>query len=144
MQKGGLQAGSSDRRPLGFALGVAGALLDFYSAYQLLVQPEMDTSVMGASSNGGTAVVWGVGIAALGAVLAVTAILTILSVGIRSMQDGGTLMVVYGCVMLFVGGSMYSGITSMVQGATLPALGMLAVGVLMVANGFMMRRSRSM
>lgn len=146
MEEGGLRRASSpDHRLLGFALGVAGAMLDFYSAYLLLAQPGMSPNGMeAAASSGGTAVVWGVGLAALGAVLAVTAILSINMVGIRSMKDSGGLMVVYGGAMLFVGVSMYSGITSMTQGAMFPALGMLFVGALMVANGLAMLRPRSM
>jgi hypothetical protein len=120
-------------------------MLDFYSAYLLLARPGMGTNGMEAAShNGGAAVVWGAGIAALGTILAITAIWSILPMGMHSMKDNGALMVVYGAVMLFVGASMYSGITSMAQGATFLAVGMLTVGVLMVANGLMMLRPGSM
>jgi len=43
--------------------------------------------------------------------------------------------------MLFIGGAMYAGLTSMTQVTLFPASGMFVAGVLMVANGALMRRS---
>ena len=133
-------------RVLGVILGFAGALLDFYSGYVLLTSSGMGASEMGTSTlitqDNSTGFVWGVGVVALGAVLAVTAVASLSLMGAR-MKDLGALMVVYGLAMLFVGASMYAGITSMVQGAPFPSMGMVGVGVLMIANGTMMLRTRT-
>ena len=129
----------------GAILGFAGALLDFYSGYLLLAGSNMRTTEMGmVTQGGGPGVAWGIGISALGIVLAATAVASILRLGAGRMADFGALMVVYGIVMLFIGASMYAGVTSMTQGAPFPALGMLVVGALMVANGAAMRRPRMM
>jgi len=127
---------------LGVILGFAGALLDFYSGYLLLTNTGMGASGMGTGTLDSTGLVWGTGIVALGVVLAVTAAASLSSMQAR-MKDLGALMVVYGLVMLFVGGSMAAGLTSMVQGAIIPALGMLGIGMLMIANGAMMFRART-
>lgn len=117
----------------GFVLGLAGAVLDFYSGYQLTTQPGM----MGAAQ------VWGIGVLLLGTVLAVTTLAS-LPGGSRRMKDFGGLMVVFGFAMLFIGVAMYLGYTSMMQAAVPSGVGMMVVGALMVANGTLMSRSRSM
>jgi hypothetical protein len=127
----------------GVFLAVAGSILDFYSGYQILAQSatnEMGTVVMQYTSSG---LVWGVGIIILGAVLVITAPAVVSSFGMRRMRTIGTLMVAYGIIMLFVGISMYRGITPMMQGITLSGLGMLVIGPLMVFNGAIMWRPRS-
>lgn len=58
------------------------------------------------------------------------------------MRDLSGLMMVYGVAMLFIGTSMYAGITSMTQGALFPSLGMIVVGALMIVNSVMMCRPR--
>ena len=80
-------------------------------------------------------------VAALGVVLAATAPAAVLRFSAGRMADFGALMVVYGLVMLFIGGAMYAGLTSMTQVTLFPSSGMFVVGVLMVANGALMRRS---
>ena len=131
MREGGTrQAKAGSTFIVGVFLGFAGAALDFYSGYQLLAQPGM----------AGVAQSWGVGILLLGVALAVTTLAS-LPDGFHRMKDVGGLMVVYGAAMLFVGASMYLGYTSMMQAAVPSAAGMLALGVLMVANGALMLRS---
>jgi hypothetical protein len=132
----------SNTRALGVILGFAGALLDFYSGYLLLTNTGMAASGMGTGTLDSTGLVWGTGIVALGVVLAITAAASLSSMQAR-MKDLGALMAVYGLVMLFVGGSMAAGLTSMAQGAIIPALGMLGIGMLMIANGAMMFRPRT-
>ena len=125
-------------------LAVAGSLLDFYSGYQILAQSttnEMGMVVMQYTSSG---LLWGVGVIVLGAALVITAFAEVSSFGMRRMGTFGTLMVAYGIIMLFVGVSMFRGVTPMMQGITLSGLGMLAVGPLMVFNGVIMWRSRSL
>ena len=129
---------------VGVALGLGGAVLDWYSGYILIANSSMTPGGMGVAQSSGPGLVWGVGVVALGLVLAVTAAVMALRAEAVSMGDAGALMVVYGLVMLFIGASMYLGLTSMMQGTYFPALGMVALGGLMVANGALMRRSSIM
>ena len=133
------QGAADAMRPFGLVLGVAGALLDFYSGYQLLAGPTTMPGEM-VTVRGGPSLAWGVGISALGAVLVVTTLAMLLPRGARMMEEFGALMVVYGAAMLFIGLSMYLGATSMMQGAAASGVGMLIVGVLMIVNGARMRR----
>lgn len=124
----------------GIGLGIVGAILDFYSGYQIAAQ-SMSTSsdmAMGSTTPG---IVWGIGILSLGGVLLGTAVGSAVLPWAAKMKDLGALMVVYGLAMLFIGVSMYLGFTSMMNGALFPAIGMLLVGTLMIANGAFMRRS---
>jgi uncharacterized membrane protein YhaH (DUF805 family) len=98
---------------------------------------------MVAQSNG-TELVWGAGILVLGVVLTIVTLAIPLSVGTRRIDDFGVLMMVYEVAMLFVGASTYLENTSMVQGTLLSAVSMFVVGTLMVANGTIMRHSRTM
>jgi len=134
--QGGLHASAA----LGVVFGFAGALLDFYSAYLLLTGSAGMTG-MQMTTQSGSGFTWGIGVAALGLLLAATALAAVLRFGAGRMADFGILMVVYGLVMLFIGGAMYAGLTSMTQGTLFPASGMFVVGVLMVANGALMLRS---
>jgi hypothetical protein len=126
---------------LGVFLGLAGALLDFYSGFQILSQPVIPGG-MGMLQNGYT-LAWGVGILALGAVLLVTAAASATSSGMHQMKTFGAIMALYGILMLFVGVSMYSGASPMIAGTAFSGLGMLAVGGLMVVNGAVMSRPRA-
>ena len=121
-------------RPIGVFLGSAGALLDFYSGYQLLTQGGM----------AGPSDAWGAGILLLGVVLAVTALAMAYPSWTDLMADFGSLMLVYGAVMLFIGGMMYSGRISMMQGGVESGIGMVMVGALMLVNGAWMRRAPAM
>jgi threonine/homoserine efflux transporter RhtA len=125
----------------GILLGFAGALLDFYSSYQLLVQSGTTGEMGMIASFSSAGLAWGIGVAALGVVLAATSLAYLRPVRMRKMKDFGFLMVVYGLAMLFIGVSMYLGITSMATGVVLPAIGMLIVGVTMLANGVLMQQS---
>lgn len=130
---------------LGVFLAVAGSLLDFYSGYLILAQPITMTNDMGMviSQYAPYVLGWGAGILALGVVLLVTALALVMSFGMGRMKILGALMALYGVLMLFIGISMYWGVTPMMQRATLPGLGMLVVGALMVFNGAAMRRPRT-
>lgn len=118
-------------------LGLIGAALDFYAGFLLFSQSMSPSNDM--AMNDSAALAWGGGITAIGVVLAVTSVASLASGRSRNMKDLGALMLVYGSVMLFIGASMYLGLTSMTAGALLPALGMLVVGALMVLNGAAMR-----
>lgn len=139
-----MQGSGMERSPMtwfGIVIGFAGALLDFYSGYLLLAQSS-GTGEMGAMTvSNWAALIWGVGIIALGIVLAVTSAALVFGSGPNRMKDFGALMVVYGLVMLFIGGSMLLGFTSMNGGVFLPGAAMLMVGVMMIANGALMRQT---
>jgi hypothetical protein len=127
----------------GVFLAVAGSILDFYSGYQILAQSSTNDVGMVVMQYTSSGLVWGVGIIILGAALVITAPAVVSSFGMHRMKTFGTLMVAYGIIMLFVGISMYRGITPMMQGNIISGLGMLVVGPLMVFNGAIMWRSRS-
>ena len=128
----------------GVFLAIAGSILDFYSGYQILAQSTTNDMGMVVMQNTGSGLFWGVGVIILGAALVITAFALVSSFGMRRMGTFGTLMVAYGIIMLFVGISMYGGVTPMMQGITLSGLGMLAVGPLMAFNGVIMWRSRAL
>lgn len=138
MERSAAGRGSRGVWAFGVALGAAGSLLDFYSAYLLLAHSTMVSGGMAAVDQGD---VWGAGIAMLGVVLLVTALAAAASSGSR-MMDYGALMAVYGAVMLFVGGFMVLGLVGqMVVATSVPGLGMLGIGALMLVNGALMRRA---
>jgi hypothetical protein len=120
---------------VGLVLAILGAALDFYSSYQIMSYP---TAGMMESSQPATA--WEVGLASLGVLLVITAVVGISPLRAGRMALFGALMTIYGVLMLFLGAAMDSGISPAMQTATVAGLGMLAVGVLMVVNGLMMLR----
>lgn len=128
---------------VGVLLGFAGAALDFYSGYLILVQSQMVNEMGMIAGYTSAGLAWGIGVISLGIVLAVTSLTYTLPGRMNSMGDFGVLMIVYGFAMLFIGGSMYLGLTAMMTGAIFPASAMLALGILMIANGALMRSSQS-
>ncbi len=127
----------------GFVLGIAGAFLDFSAGYLLLTQSMTTTNDMGVTNveyNAST-ISWGVGIIALGAVLLITALVSVSTIGIKRMRFMGVIMVIYGATMLFIGASMYSRIASMMEGSLALSFGMFLVGGLMVLNGIVMQKA---
>lgn len=127
-------------RLFGVFLGLAGALLDFYSGYLFLTPSVMGGPIGGTAAN----LAWGVGVSVLGVVLLVTAVASARPLGRLRMKTFGEMMALLGIMMLLIGASMYFGATPMMTGATLSGIGMLAVGTLMLANGSLMSRSRAM
>ena len=125
---------------LGFGLGILGAALDFYSSYQILAGSTTDEMGMTAAQSAPSGTAWGVGLASLGLLLAVTALVGASAMGARRMSLFGTLMVAYGVVMVIIGAAMGAGASPTMQTASLTGSGMLAVGALMVANGALMLR----
>ena len=96
------------------------------------------------TEHNSTALAWGIGVSGLGAVLIITAIVSLSSSGKTRTHLFGSLMIVYGVAMLLIGGSMYSGIAPMMEGAFLSSAGMFAVGALMILNGALMSRAHEM
>ncbi|HMD78947.1 MAG TPA: hypothetical protein VKF39_03070 [Nitrososphaerales archaeon] len=128
---------------VGVLLGFAGAVLDFYAGYLILAQSNMINDMGIFTGYTSTGLAWGIGVVSLGVVLAVTSLASMLPSRMNRMGDFGVLMIVYGFAMLFIGGSMYLGLTAMMTGAVFPASAMLALGILMIANGALMRFSPS-
>ena len=139
---------SNSSNVTGFIFGLAGALLDFASAYLIIAQSvTMTQNGMGMTLTEYTnpsGIIWGVGLAALGIVLIVTAFVSLSSLSRKRMVTIGRLMFAYGIVMLLVGTSMLSGLTPMMAGSVPSSLGMFAIGVLMIFNGIAMGRSHKM
>jgi hypothetical protein len=125
-------------RQSGFALGVVGAVLDFYVGY-LILQGSSTNDMGMVVIQSGSALAWGVGLFILGGLLILTALASVTSLGTGRGKSFGALMVVYGVVMLAIGGFMYSGFAPMMGGALLSSLGMILLGALMVLNGAVMR-----
>jgi len=128
---------------VGVLLGFAGAVLDFYAGYLILAQSNMINDMGIFTGYTSTGLAWGIGVVSLGVVLAVTSLASMLPSRMNRMGDFGVLMIVYGFAMLFIGGSMYLGLTAIMTGAIFPASAMLALGILMIANGALMRFSPS-
>lgn len=80
---------------------------------------------------------------ALGAVVIITAVISVMSAGRRHRKLLSGSMIVYGIVMLLVGGSMAGGLVSMMS---TPVYGyaMIISGILMVVNGSFMSRRQMM
>lgn len=79
---------------------------------------------------------WTVGLYVLGGVVVLTGVLGITSIGMRWMETVGGLMLAYGAIMIVIGWLMYP--IPMMVGATVSSIGMLAVGILMIASGTFM------
>jgi hypothetical protein len=141
-----IQAGDRTTKPgmmalVGLALGLAGAVLDFYSSYEIMSYPAATMGMaLGVAVSGA---IWMAGLVALGVLLVATAVASFSSFGASRMALFGGMMVVYGVVMLLVGATMDAGISPAMQTASFTGLGMLVVGAAMVANGSMMLRSGS-
>ena len=127
---------------VGVILGLAGAFLDYVSGYLILVHSMMSTNLMGTimTSYRSSGLAWSVCLFALGTLLLITSIVSISKTGLARMGLFGVLMIVYGIVMLFVGGAMILRITPMMSSYLVSSTGMFVVGALMIINGGIMRR----
>ncbi|MDG6899145.1 MAG: hypothetical protein JRM88_01105 [Nitrososphaerota archaeon] len=132
----------------GFFLGLVGASLDLYSAYQFMVGPSQNP--MPAPAAGmltiqfvGPGFLFGVGGAALGIFVLASAAASISAFGAAHMRAFGGLMIVYGLLMVLTGSSM-GGMASAKGPESFLGFGMLLVGGLMAINGFMMLREAAL
>jgi hypothetical protein len=121
----------------GFILSMLGGLLDFASGSLLLINRM--GGYLGLSSVG-----WGLGLFVLGGMVVLTGVESVTMAGMRFKNIISALMIVYGLAMLFVGWAMSSGTSLLMGGASLNGYAMVAVGVLMIANGALMTRSPTM
>lgn len=88
------------------------------------------------------AILWGVLILLLGASLAVITALGTSKFEATTMFPFGTLMIFYGIIMILLGSLMYARVISTMMNESsilVSSLGMLILGVLMLANGALMR-----
>ncbi len=121
-----------------FILGIVGALIDFSTGYLLLSESTMTTNDMGVTltSYNTFAIAWGIGISVLGIALVLTAVANIFSM--EHVALFGVLMVLFGIIMLFIAGAMYSHVTPIMSGYLVSSIAMSVVGALMISNGIFM------
>lgn len=126
---------------VGFIIGLAGGVLDFASGTGLL-QNGMQQTIMENASTAPQNDVVGLGLYALGAVVIASAAASVISVGRKHLGLLSGLMVVYGVVMLLVGGLMAGGLLTMMISTPFYGYAMVVVGALMIANGSIMSRTK--
>ena len=117
-----------------FMLGIIGGLLDFASATTIAInQGGMMNSFLFSGY------VWAVILLALGGLVVVVAVFSVMSTGMRHLRGFALLMVTLGIVMVIIGAIMSTG--SIVGSSVIYSYGMAIVGILMAANGASMLRS---
>ena len=114
----------------GLILAIIGAALDFVSGYVMVA----NSSAM--PMNGGTRLLGGVGLFALGIVVIVTGAIMATPFAAGKMSVYGLLMEVYG-VLMGLASTYIPSMNSMVADA------MLVVGILMFVNGMLMQSRRT-
>ena len=115
-----------------------------FAAGTAILQSSMMPAPMMTTAVSQAALAWAVVLYSLGAILVVTGILGVSSAGMRRMRGIGSLMLLYGIVMIGVGALMFGGYAPTMGNLVLSSAGMLVVGVLMILNGGMMCRSSPM
>ncbi len=123
----------------GFIIGVVGGLLDFASATSLLINRATQESGMVSSTPSGPA--WIVGLYVWGAVVIISAVFSVMSLGFRFPRLFSALMMAYGAVMLASGWVMTTGNMLGTTELLLYGYGMIVVGAWMFVNGAAMMRS---
>jgi hypothetical protein len=126
----------------GLILGLVGGVLDFASGAGLLLNGTQQT-MMGNTAVSPQNEVLALGLFALGAIVIITAIASVMSVGRGRPKLLSGLMLAYGIVMLLVGGSMAGGLVTMMS-TPLYGYAMIIVGLLMIVNGSIMSRGPTM
>jgi len=135
---------ASNLAVVGFVLALVGAILDF-SAGTLIVRSSSSMSMideMGMSVTVAGTVAWPIFLYSLGVILVATGLLGITKIGMRRMRLFGGLMILYGIVMLAVGGSMIIGVTLMMSGM-ISGIAMLFIGSAMIGNGALMAKRQA-
>ncbi len=134
---------ASNLAVIGFVLGLVGAILDF-SAATLIFRGPSSMSMggeMGMQTMVNASVFWPILLYSLGAILIATGLLGVTKIGMGRMRLFGGLMILYGIVMLAVGGSMIFGVTLMMSGM-ISGIAMLFIGSAMIGNGVLMVRNQ--
>jgi hypothetical protein len=120
----------------GFILGLIGGLLDFASASLLLVG-QSGSSMM----NPVSVYEWAALLVLLGVAVIVTSILSVVTLGLRFVKVFSLLMIVYGILMMFIGGAMTAGFIMASDVSSIYSYGMVIVGAAMAVNGILMSRN---
>jgi hypothetical protein len=132
----GLTPSSSAR---GLVVGLVGGALDFASGTALFLGGAQEV-MMGNTGMTRQNELLALGLFLLGAIVIMTAVVSVISLGKRHPKLLSGLMVAYGIVMLLVGGSMAGGLFS-VMSTPLYGYAMIIVGILMIVNGSSMSRT---
>ena len=135
---------ASNLAVIGFVLSLVGAILDF-SAGTLIVRGSSTMSMggeMGMQTMVNASVFWPILLYSLGVILIVTGLLGITKIAIGRMGLFGGLMILYGIMMLAIGGSMIVGVTLMMSGM-ISGTAMLFIGAAMIGNGTLMVQRRA-
>ncbi|MEK0326072.1 MAG: hypothetical protein QQN63_10250 [Nitrosopumilus sp.] len=135
---------ASNLAVIGFVLSLVGAILDF-SAGTLIVRGPSSMSMggeMGMQTMVNASVFWPILLYSLGVILIVTGLLGITKIAIGRMGLFGGLMILYGIMMLAIGGSMIVGVTLMMSGM-ISGTAMLFIGAAMIGNGTLMVQRRA-
>ena len=129
----------------GLGLSIAGAISDFISASLILA------STMTSSAGSMTVIysyntqelAWIISLFVLGGLILATGALGVSSLGMKKMRVIGSLMALFGAIMIGYGLFMFEGMSPPMMGFTDRfALGgaMLLIGALMILNGYWMTR----
>ena len=124
----------------GLIIGLLGGVLDFASGAGLLLGGVQHTT-MGNTSVSPQNEVLALGLFVLGAIVIITAVVSVMSVGRRQPKLISGSMVAYGIVMLLIGGSMVGGLVTMMS-TPLYGYAMIIVGIFMIVNGSIMSRTQ--
>lgn len=119
-----------------FMLGIIGGLLDFASSTTIVLN-QGGTMMMNSLLFSGY--VWAAILLALGVLVVVVAVFSVMSTGMRHLRGFALLMMALGIVMAIIGGIMSTG--SIVGSSVIYSYGMVIVGILMAVNGVTMLRS---
>jgi hypothetical protein len=118
-----------------FMLGIIGGLLDFASATTIVI----NQGGMMMNSFLFSGYVWAAILLALGVLVVVVAVFSVMSTGMRYLRGFALLMVTLGLVMAIIGSVMST--ESIVGSSLIYSYGMVIVGILMAINGVTMLRS---
>jgi hypothetical protein len=125
------------RRVYSAAIGLVGGIVDMIAGFALLQSAGMAEEPMMVPS---LATWGGYFLVALGGIVLLTALYLLTSRMMRNSSVIGSLMVLYGGIMLILGVAMLGQVFSMMQGSTLSGVVMLVIGVAMLYSGYGMSR----
>jgi hypothetical protein len=124
----------------GFIIGIVGGVIDLASGTSLLLNGTQ-TGPMGETTLTPQNEAVALGLYVLGIIVIASAAMLIVAAGRRHSNFLSGLMVVYGIVMLLIGGAMAGGLISMMN-TSLYGYAMLVIGLLMILSGSLMSRTK--
>jgi hypothetical protein len=141
-------AGNIKFQYLGIGLSVAGAISDFISGSLILASSmasSYDNMTMTYSYNVQD-LAWAVLLFVLGGLILITGVISLSSFGMKNMRGIGSIMAIFGAIMIGSGLIMAEGMSPSMMGFTdRSAIGvaMFVIGALMIVNGFWMAARRN-